>query len=133
MPVRLRRTAVFVAVLAAVSFLPSPASAAARPHRSTHTRSCAHTPDQCLASARHERLAAQTHLRNPSSNDALDDVDDRDFGSDPAPTASLDGTIAIADRDTAPPWICRLRAADPRAARLIVWRKLDAPRPPPSL
>jgi hypothetical protein len=134
MPVRLRRTAVLVVVLTAVWLLPSPDDAAAvQHHHKVHNSSFAPAPDGCLAEAPHRCFAAQTHIRNPDSNDALDDVDDRDLGSDPKPTPSVDGDIAVSDRDTAPPWLHAGRAADPRATSLIVWRKLAAPRPPPSL
>jgi hypothetical protein len=63
----------------------------------------------------------------------LDDVDDQDVGADPAPKASIDVDTAVPDPASAPSWLRVTRAADPRAARLIVWRTLDAARPPPSL
>ena len=95
MPVRLRRTAVLVVVLTAVWLLPSPDDAAAvQHHHKVHNSSFAPAPDGCLAEAPHRCFAAQTHIRNPDSNDALDDVDDRDLGSDPKPTPSVDGDIA---------------------------------------
>lgn len=130
---RLPRTVVLAVLLVAAWLLPSAAEAAAQHHRNIHNRSCARTPDRCLAGTWHQHLGAQTHAKNPSSNDALDDVDDRDLGSDPAPKPTLDGDIALSDREPAPTWIYATRAADPRAERLIVWRKLAAPRPPPSL
>ncbi len=133
MPVRLPRTAVLVAALVAVWLVPAQAHAAGQHHRNAHSRSCVRTPDRCLAATGHERLGAQTHSKNPSSNDALEDVDDRDLGSDPAPGAAVDDDVTATTPDTTPPWIFAKRAADPRAARLIVWRKLAAPRPPPSL
>lgn len=114
MPVRLLRTVVLVAVFAAVWLLPTAADAAPD-HRSTHA--------QC----------DRTHTRNLDSNDALDDADDRDLGSDPAPTASIDGSAAVSNPDATPPWIAASRVADLRTARLIFWRELVAPRPPPSL
>jgi len=132
MLVRLRRTAVVIAVLVAAWLLPALADAAPR-HRTTHARQCEGTPDRCLAGRRHERLTELKHSRNPDSNDALDDMDDQDVGADPAPRASIDVDTAVADPDSAPSWLRVTRAADPRAARLSVWRKLDAPRPPPSL
>ena len=132
MPVRLRRTAVVVAVLVAAWLLPSLADAAPR-HRTTHIRECKGTPDRCLTGTRHEQLTALKHARNPDSNDALDDVDDWDLGADPAPKVSVDSNTAISNPDSAPSWLRVTRAADPRAARLIVCRTLDAPRPPPSL
>jgi hypothetical protein len=129
MPVRLCRTAVVVAVLVAAWLPPAIADAAPR-HRTTHTRHCEGTPNRCLIGTSHQRLTALTHARNPASNDALDDVDDQDVGADPAPRSSIDAHTAVSDG--APSWLHVTRAADPRAARLIVWRKLDAPRPPPS-
>jgi hypothetical protein len=132
MPVRLRRTVVVVAVLVAAWLFPALADAAPR-HRATHARQCESLPDRCLAGASHDRLTAIKHVRNPNSNDALDDLDDWDLGADPAPRTFVDGHIAISDRDDTPSWLRVTRAPDPRAARLIVWRKLDAPRPPPSL
>jgi hypothetical protein len=133
MPVRLPRTAVLVACLVAVWLVPAPANAAAKHHRTPPKHSCARTPDRCLAGTWHERLGAQAHTRNPSSNDALDDVDDRDLGSDPASAVSVDGDAAASHSGAELTWIYASRAADPLAARLIVWRKLAAPRPPPSL
>jgi len=88
---------------------------------------------RCLAGTGHEQLSPLTHTRNPNSTDALDDLDDRDLGSDPAPAAAIDRTATLSNPDIAPPWIGARRAVDPCAARLIVWRKLAAPRPPPSL
>jgi hypothetical protein len=132
MPVRLRRTVVVVAVFVAAWLLPALAVAAPH-HRATHARQCESLPDRCLAGSSHDRLTAIKHVRNPNSNDALIDLDDQDLGADPAPKASIDGDTAISDPDSAPSWLRVTRAADPRAERLIVWRKLDAPRPPPSL
>ena len=133
MPVRLCRTAVVVAVLVAAWLLPSLADAAPRHRTTTHSKQCAGTPNRCLIGMSHQRLTALKHARNPDSNDALDDVDDWDLGADPAPKVSVDSDTAISNPDSAPSWLRVTRAADPRAARLIVWRKLDAPRPPPSL
>jgi hypothetical protein len=131
--VRLPRTAVLVAVLAAVWLLPSPANAAVQHHRNVQTCSCERTPVRCLAGTWHERLATQSHVSNPSSNDALDDADDRDVDSELTPAASLDGNTAVANPDASPAWVGARRSADPHAARLIIWRQLTAPRPPPSL
>ena len=132
MPVRLRRTAVVVAVLVAAWLLPALADAAPR-HRATHAHQCEGTPHRCLIGTWHERVTALRHARNPDSNDALDDLDDWDLGTDPAPKTFVDADIAISNPDRAPSWLRVTRAADPRAARLIVWRKLDAPRPPPAI
>jgi|SRR6185436_16310636 hypothetical protein len=132
MPVRLRRTTVVVAVLVAAWLLPALADAAPR-HRATLARQCEGTPHRCLIATWHERLTAPRHARNPGSNDALDDLDDWDLGADPAPRTFVDGHPAISDPDDTPSWLRVTRAPDPRAARLIVWRKLDAPRPPPAI
>ena len=132
MPVRLRRTAVVVAVLVAAWLLPALAYGPPR-HPATHAHQCEGTPHRCLIGPWHERLTALRHARNPDSNDALDDLDDWDLGTDPAPKTFVDGDTAISNPASAPSWIGARRAADPRAERLIVWRKLAAPRPPPSL
>ena len=132
MPVRLCRTAVVVAVLVAASLLPALADAAAR-HGTTHAHQYEGCPNRCLIGTSHQRLTALKPARNPDSNDALDDVDDWDLGADPAPKVSVDSDTTILNPDSAPSWLRVTRAADPRAARLTVWRKLDAPRPPPSL
>jgi hypothetical protein len=131
MLVRLLRAVVVVAVVAAAMLLPSLANAASR-HRSAPSGQCDRTPDRCLARTWHERLTA-LKAANPDSNDALDDVDDWDLGADPMPRTSVDHGTAVPDPDSTPRWLRARRAADPRAASLIIWRKLAAPRPPPSL
>lgn len=117
MSVRLRRTAVVVAVLVAAWLLPALSDAAPR-HRTPHAHQCKGTLDRAWSS---------------NADNALDDVDDPDLGADRAPRASADRSTTVSNPDSAPSWPRVTRAADPRAARLIVWRKLDAPRPPPSL
>ena len=133
MRVRFPRTAVLVAVLVAVWIMPDPAYAANQHHRTTHIRSCTRKPARCLAGPVLNRLTTLTHARNPNSNDVLDELDDRDLVSDPAPTPSIDGEITLSDHDSTPSWLHARRAVDPRVKRLIVWRRPVAPRPPPSI
>jgi hypothetical protein len=134
LPVRLRSVGMVMAVLiCAVWLLPSRTDAAAPRHGRTQARSCERTINRYLAWTWPERFRALHHTRNPHSNDALDDLDDRDVGSDPAPNASAADHTDVPDPDRVPPWVRVRRAANPRAARLIVWRTLAAPRPPPSL
>ena len=128
--VRLSRAVVVVAVLVAAWLLPSLANAASR-HRNVHASRCAHTANRSLQTSR-ESLSALTHARNPDADNALDDVDDPDLGADRAPRVSVARTTAVSDPDITPPWLRARRAADARDERLILWRKLAAPRPPPS-
>ncbi len=134
LPVRLRFVGMVMAVLVcAVCLPPSRADAAVPRHRTPHPRSCERLTVRCLAWTRHERFRPLHHTRNPHSDDVLDDFDDRDLGGDREPTASAADHTEVPDTDCAPPWVCVRRAANPRVDRLIVWRTLAAPRPPPSL
>ena len=130
--VHLSRAVVVVAVLVAAWLLPSPANAASR-HRDAHASRCEHTANWSLARTSRESLSALTRARNPDADNALDDVDDPDLGADRTPRLSVDRTTATSDPDITPPWLCARRAADARDERLILWRTLAAPRPPPSL
>ena len=134
LPVRLRSVGmVMAALVCAVWLLPSRADAAVPRHRGPHAPSCERPTIRCLAWTWHERLRALHHTRNPHSDDVLDDFDERDLGTDPAPNGPAAAHADVPDPDCPPPWVRVRRAANPRVDRLIVGRTLAAPRPPPSL
>ena len=123
MPVRLSRSAsVIIALFIATWLVPATSEAAAKkPHRA-RTHSC-HA--LCVASPWQATLSGFRTPHRPGSDDAADD---------PAPSVDLrDSTASPVDVHATPPWIRARRTANPHAARLIVWRQVVAPRPPPSL
>jgi hypothetical protein len=133
--VRCRRALVVMAMLFVAAWLfPATAEAKVSRHHSKRPRICQGSPNFCQASKWHNRLSAPHRIHRPGSDDVFDDFDDRDTGSDPMADASTDNdTPSASDAAAAPPWVFARRAADPRAARLTVFRKLVAPRPPPSI
>src|SRR5262245_19389450 len=132
-PVRLRCVSLIIARLViAGELLPSPAHAAIPHHSKTHARLCQRAPGRCLALTQHQRLKALKHVR-PDSNEALEDFDEWDVGTDSASSTATVVQTTISDSNSAPPWARARCAADPLAAQLIVWRTLSAPRPPPFL
>jgi hypothetical protein len=133
LPVRLRYVSLLIAgLVVAGGLLPSPAHAGIPHHPRTLSRLCQRAPGRCLALTQHQRLKALKHVR-PDSNEALEDFDEWDVGTDSASDTATVVQTTASDPNSAPPWARARRAADPLAARLIVWRKLSAPRPPPSL
>jgi len=134
--VGLRRVTVVLAVLFVAAWLaPARADAGVARHHDKRARACLRSPTQCLALKWHNRLSNPRRSHRPGSDDAVDDFDDRDTQTDPGPDAAAvdnDGA-SLSDPEPPLPWVCARRAADPRAERLIVWRRLAAPRPPPSL
>jgi len=133
--VRCRRALVVVAMLFVAAWLvPASADAAVSRHHSKRPRICQGSPNFCLAWKWHNRLSAPHRTHRPGSDDVFDDFDDRDTGTDPMADASTDNdTTSASDAAAAPPWVIARRTADPCAALLIVFRKLVAPRPPPSI
>lgn len=132
MPVRLSRSAsVLIALFIATWLVPATSEAAAKkPHRA-RPHSC-HA--LCVASPWQATLSGFRTPHRPGSDDAADDFDDRNARNDPAPSVDLrDSTASPVDVHATPPWIRARRTANPHAARLIVWRQVVAPRPPPSL
>jgi len=130
--VRLRRTIVLLASLCvAACLVPSWADAAVGRHRAKRARAC---EAPCLSSKWHSSLSSpRSTVRHPS-DDIVDDFDDRDTGADPTSTAVADDdATASSDSTITHPWVRARRTAAPHAARLIIWRKLAAPRPPPSI
>lgn len=133
LPARLRRAALIIAVLVVgAGLLPSRAEAAVPRRHAVHTKLCERAPSRCLALTQHERLSPVPRVR-PDSDEAVVDLDDWDFGTDPTSNASPADHTTVTDPDRTPPWARARRTINPLAARLIVWRKLAAPRPPPSL
>jgi len=131
--VRLRRTFVLLATLCvAVCLLPSSANAAVGRHRAKRAHAC---EAPCLSSKWHSNLSSprSTH-RHPSDDVVVDDFEDRDTGTDPTSTVVADDyATSSSDSTITLPRVRARRTAAPPAARLIVWRNLAAPRPPPSL
>jgi hypothetical protein len=132
MIVRLRRTFVFLAALfVAVCLVPSPADAAVARHRATRTHAC---EAPCFSLQWHISLSSSRSLSRHPSDDIVDDFDDRDTRTDPTSTAVADDdATSSTDSPVTLPWVRAHRAPAPHAARLVVCRKLAAPRPPPSL
>jgi hypothetical protein len=130
--VRLRRTVVFVtALLVAACLVPSPADAAVGRHRAKRTHAC---EAPCLSSKWHNSLSSARSTERHPSDDIVDDFDDRDTRTDPTSSAVADDDATPAtDSAVTLPWVRAHRAPDPHAARLVVCRRLAAPRPPPSL
>jgi hypothetical protein len=132
MLVRLRRTIVLLAALCvAACLVPSWADAAVGRHRAKRAHAC---QAPCLSSKWHSSLSSPRSTHRHPSDDIVDDFDDRDTGADPTSTVIADDDATSSSESTiAQPWVRARRTAVPHAARLIVWRKLAAPRPPPSL
>jgi hypothetical protein len=129
--VRLRRTIVLLAALCvAACLVPSWADAAVGRHRVKRAHAC---EAPCLSSKWHSSLSSPRSTQRHPSDDIVDDFDDRDTGADPTSTAVADDDATSSDSTIALPWVTARRTAAPFAARLIVWRKLAAPRPPPSI
>jgi len=133
--VRLFRTAPVIAVIVLTAWLvPSRGDAAVSHHRTAHARSCVRVSTGCLALKWHIRVDRLRYLHSPDLDDVDDDADDRDARMTPTSVEATDDERgSSSDAKSTPPWL-RARVADePRAARLIAWRKLAAPRPPPSI
>jgi len=132
--VRVCRTPLVMAVLfLAVWLVPSRVDAVSH-HRSTRPRVCERVLNHCLVLKWHNQINRLRHTRHPDSDDAFEDFDDRDTRTDPTSNDTLeDEAASSADSDTTPPWTQAQGADEPRPAPLSVWRKLAAPRPPPSL
>jgi len=133
--VRLFRTALVMAVLVLTAWLvPSRVDAAMSHHRTSRARSCVRVSTRCVALKWHTRVDCLRHPHSPDFDDVVDDADDRDARMTPTSVAATDDESgSSSDAKSTPPWL-RARVADePRAARLIAWRKLAAPRPPPSI
>jgi hypothetical protein len=129
---RLRRAFVLLAaLLAAVCVVPSRADAGPRHHHAKHTRTCV-APR--LSSSWHNSLGTPHSTNDNPSDDAADYFDDRDTRTDPTSPAALDDDATSSSESAITlPWVRARRTADPYAARLVVFRRLAAPRPPPSL
>jgi hypothetical protein len=128
--VRRRRALVFfAAVFVTVWLVPSRGAAAGTRHHDRRTHECQAT---CLAQSQRNVVDSQHPTRLTHGDDVADDFDDRDDRTAPTSTPIvLDEGSSKPEPALACPWARTGRAADPRAARLIVWRKLT-PRPPPS-
>ncbi|HKE85714.1 MAG TPA: hypothetical protein VKB50_18260 [Vicinamibacterales bacterium] len=133
--VRCRRALLVIAMLFVAAWLvPASAEAAVSRHHGKRPRICQGSPNFCLAWKWHNRLSAPRTTHRPGSDDVFDDFDDRDTGIDPMAGASTDNdTTSASDAAAAPPWVITRRTTDPPTALLIVFRKLVAPRPPPSI
>src|SRR5262245_9635136 len=130
--VRLHRTFVVLAALCvAACLVPSSADAAVGRHRAKRAHAC---EAPCLSSKWHSSLSSPRLTHRHPSDDIVDDFDDRDTRTDPTSTAVADDdATSSSDSTITLPWVRARRAPVPHVARLIVWRKLAAPRPPPSL
>jgi hypothetical protein len=130
--VRLRRTfAILAALCVAACLVPSAANAAVGRHRAKRAHAC---EAPCLSSKWHSSLSSPRSTHRHPSDDIVDFFDDRDTQPDPTSTAvANDDATSSSDSTITLPWVRARRAAVPHVARLIVWRKLAAPRPPPSL
>ena len=129
-----RRTLVVMALLFVAAWLvPASSEAAVSRHAAKHARFCQRAPNKCLAWKGHISVSRLPKAPRPDSDDVFYDFEDRDTGIDPAADAPIDDdTVSPSNTADSPTWVRVLDDGDPRADRLIVWRKLDAPRPPPS-
>jgi membrane-bound lytic murein transglycosylase B len=130
--VRLRRTfAVLAAFVVAACLAPSPADAAVKRHRA---KRAVHACQAVCFSQWHNSLSSRHTTNENPSDDVVDFFDDRDTRTDPTPTAIADDeATSSSDNTITLPWVRARRTAAPHVARLVVWRKLAAPRPPPSI
>jgi hypothetical protein len=130
-----RRAFVVIAVLFVAAWLvPTSSDAAVSSHAAKHARFCQRAPNKCLAWKEHISVSRLPKAPRPDSDDVFYDFEDRDTGIDPAADAPTDDhAVSSSVIAESPSWVRVLDDGDPRAARLIDWRKLDAPRPPPSL
>lgn len=127
--VRCRCAVVLASMLFTVAWL-FPTSALAAPHRHHAKKSAWFETLWPIASTK-PVLGAGRIVSFEPSDDIDDDLDDREARN--RPSASLAAVDDRAEMDiAAPPWVRVPQDADPRAARLVVWRELVAPRPPPS-
>ena len=129
--VRCRCAVVLAVMLFLVAWL-FPTSALASPHRH-HGKKAAWFETLWPIASTKPVLGASRIVTGAPSDDIDDDFDDRETRN--RPSSSFAAVDDRAELDiAAPPWVVRVQNdADPCAARLIVWRKLVAPRPPPSL
>jgi hypothetical protein len=130
--VRLRRTFVFLAALfVAACLVPAQADAGVVHHRVKRAHHRCEIP--CFSWKWHNSLSSPHSTNENPSDDVVDFFDDRDTRTDPTSTAVADDPTPTTESAITFPRVRAHRAADPQAARLIVFRRLAAPRPPPFL
>jgi len=129
--VRLRRAlAVLATVFVAVWLVPSRADAAGTRHHGKRTYVSQAT---CLGLGQPDVFGSEHSTRLTHGDDVADDFDDRDDRTDPTSTPTAhDGAASESEPVLALPWARTGRAAEPRAAQSAMWRRVAAPRPPPS-
>ena len=130
-----RTTLVMVVVVLTAWLAPSRVDAAvSHHHRTARARTCVRVSTRCLALKWHIRVDLLRHPHPPEFDDVFDDADDRGTRiTRTSVTVSVDESRSSSDPRSTPPWLRARGVEEPRAAGLIVWRKLAAPRPPPSI